>query len=371
MNVGDDLFLYILFKRYPEIHFSIQIEEKYSKAFKTCPNVTIYNENNKKDMKNAVFDGVVYIAGSLFMQAKNYDGKTNPNFKGWQKIALNYKKAKKPFFHISCNFGPYSNENYHKQAQEYFKICTDICFRDKYSFNLFKNLKNIRYAPDAALSHSYPKYKKIKNSVAISIIEPSIRWYIDQNKKEDYYNFLKNNILYLINEGMTIYLFSYCEAEGDVTAQKELLEIIPKKYHSKINLLNYEGNLKSYLKKYGEMEYALCGRFHSMILSQIFEHKYFVTAYSDKTTNVMNDFKIKNQFVKYEEISPDEIIPLSSYRKLNAMKKIVLKYKSKKQFKSFNKWIFKKRMMKFKKKLMNLKIKIKNLKKKLMKLKRN
>ncbi|MCL2156430.1 MAG: polysaccharide pyruvyl transferase family protein [Methanobrevibacter sp.] len=341
MNLGDDLFLDILFKRYPKIDFSIQMDKKYSKAFKSHKNLTILNGKNKKDWNITAFDGVVYIAGSIFMQPANYDGKTNPNFKRWKKIALKYKKFKKPFFHISCNFGPYSNDNYYKQAKRYLKICTDVCFRDKYSTKLFEKLNSVRYAPDAALSHSYPKFRKIKNSVGISIIEPSIRWYITQDKKEDYYNFLKNNILYLIDEGMTIYLFSYCEAEKDTIAQKELLKIIPKEYHSKIHLPNYEGNLEAYLKKYGEMEYALCGRFHSMILSLIFEHKYFVTAYSDKTTNVMNDFKIKNQFVKYEEISPEEIIPLSNYKKINSIKKMFLKYNAKKQFKAFDRWLLK------------------------------
>jgi len=340
MNLGDDLFLDILFKKYPEIDFFIRVDEKFSKTFKSHENVTVFNENNREEVNSYTYDAVVYIAGSIFMEPENYNGK-NPNFNGWKKTALKYKKDKKPYFHISCNFGPYSNDNYHKQAQNYLKICSDVCFRDKYSFKLFKNLNNIRYAPDAALSMDYPKPEKIKNSVGISIIEPSIRWYINQNKKEDYYNFLKNNILYLIDEGMTIYLFSYCEAEGDTIAQKELLEMIPKEYHSKIHLPNYEGNLESYLKKYGEMEYALCGRFHSLILSLIFEHKYFVTAYSDKTTNVMNDFKIKNQFVKYENINPAEIIPINSYKKINSIKKIFLKYNSKKQFKAFDKWVSK------------------------------
>ena len=341
MNLGDDLFLNILFKKYSDINFSVYCEKKYSKALTCLKNVSIYETPMHEYLENHSFDGVVFIAGSVFMQPENYSKKSPTNFQFFKEIAKEYKKKNKPFFYISCNFGPYTNHDYYKQAKNYLKICTDVCFRDKYSFNLFKDINSIRYSPDAALSYNYLKFKKIENSVGISIIEPSIRWYIDQNKKEDYYNFLKNNIIYLITEGKEIYLFSYCEFEGDVIAQKELLEIIPKEYHSKINLLNYEGNLESYLKKYGEMEYALCGRFHSMILSLIFGHKYFTCAYSDKTTNVMNDFKIKDQFVKYEEINPEEIIPLNSYKKTNSFKKMFLKYKAKKQFKAFDKWLSK------------------------------
>ncbi|MDR2967428.1 MAG: polysaccharide pyruvyl transferase family protein [Methanobacteriaceae archaeon] len=342
-NLGDDIFLNILFKKYPHVNFYLHCEETYAKAFNTIENVNVLNYDAPLtlDFANREFNGIIYIAGSVFMEAQNYHEKLDVNFKSHKYFALKFKKNKKPFFYISCNFGPYSHKSYYKKTKKYLKLCTDVCFRDKYSFNMFKDLSNVRYAPDAALSYSYPKFKKIKNSVGISIIEPSIRWYINQNKKKDYYNFLKNNIIYLINERKKIYLFSYCEAEGDTIAQQELLKIIPKKYHSKINILNYEGNLKSYLKKYGEMEFALCGRFHSMILSLIFGHKYFVTAYSDKTTNVMNDFKIKNQLVKYEEISPNEIIPISSYRKINHLQKMFLKYKSKKQFKAFDRWLFK------------------------------
>ena len=344
MNLGDDLFLNILFNKYPNVNFYIHCDEKYSKSFNSMENVNILNYDTPLtlDLAKREFDGIIYIAGSVFMQGKNYHEDLKTGFKDHAAFVSEFKKNKKPFFYISCNFGPYSLKSYYKQSKKYLKLCSDVCFRDKYSFNLFKDLSNVRYAPDAALSYSYFKVKKIKNSVGISIIEPSIRWYLAQDKKEDYYNFLKNNILYLINEGKEIYLFSYCEEEGDTKAQKELLEIIPKKYHSKINLLNYEGDLESYLKKYGEMEYALCGRFHSMILSLIFEHKYFVTTYSDKTTNVMNDFKIKNQFIKYEEINPEEIIPLSSYKKIKKIKKMFLKYKSQKQFKAFDNWIVKK-----------------------------
>jgi colanic acid/amylovoran biosynthesis protein len=343
MNLGDDLFLNILFNRYPNVNFYLHCDEKYSKAFSSIENVNILNLDTPLtlDFANREFHGIIYIAGSVFMQPADYNGNSNTNFKNHVVFASKFKKNKKPFFYISCNFGPYTLKSYYKQTKKYLKLCSDVCFRDKYSLNLFKNLSNVRYAPDAALSFDYPKFRKIKNSVGISIIEPGIREYIAQIKKEDYYNFLKNNIIYLINEGKEIYLFSYCEFEGDVVAQKELLKIIPRDYHSKISLLNYEGNLESCLKKYGQMEYAICGRFHSMILSLIFEHKYFITAYSDKTTNVMNDFKIKDQFVKYEQINPKEIIPLSSYKKINHMKKMFLKYKAKNQFKAFDKWLSK------------------------------
>ena len=38
--------------------------------------------------------------------------------------------------------------------EKIFKICTDICFRDKYSYNLFKDIENVRYAPDYAFSYN-------------------------------------------------------------------------------------------------------------------------------------------------------------------------------------------------------------------------
>lgn len=339
MNLGDDLFLHILLNRYPEIDFSLHCTDEFSKPFQNFKNLHIFNTPIQEYLKKHSFDGVVYIAGSVFMEPHNYNGKNNPNFKKWEKIALDCKKSKKPFFYISCNFGPYTHENYLKQTEKYLNICKDVCFRDKYSYEVFKKISGVRYAPDAALSAKYPKTKKIKDSVGISIIEPSIRWYIPQNKKEDYYNFLKTNIMYLINEGKEIFLFSFCESEGDVIAQKKLLDIIPKKYHEKINLLNYEGNVDSYLKSYNEMEYALCGRFHSIILSIIFNHKFFVTSYSNKTTNVINDFSIKNQIVKYETINPTEIIPINLYKKINPIKKIFIQFKSRNQFKAFDKWI--------------------------------
>jgi len=341
MNLGDDLFVDILAKRYPNIEFHLQCPKDFSKALNKNKNLYLYEIPVLEYVANHDFDGVVFIAGSIFMEPKNYDG-NNANFKVQREVAKEYKNKNKPFFYISCNFGPYKQEIYYKHVKEYLKLCSDVCFRDKYSCEKFKDLKNIRYAPDAVLSWKYSKTRKIKDSVGITLIEPSIRWYITQDKKEDYYNFLKNNIMYLIDEGKKIYLFSYCDFEGDVIAQKEVLKIIPNSYHKKIKLLNYNGNIKSYLKKYNKMEYTLCGRFHAMILSVIFGHKFFVSSYSDKTADVMNDFKIKNQLTKYEEINPKDIISLDRFKKVNKIKRIILKYHSKKQFKAFDKWLLKK-----------------------------
>ena len=59
-----------------------------------------------------------------------------------------YSSADKTFV-LGTNFGPYRNSWYKKLYSDIFnKYVTDICFRDQYTFQLFKSDEHIRVAPD-------------------------------------------------------------------------------------------------------------------------------------------------------------------------------------------------------------------------------
>lgn len=53
-----------------------------------------------------------------------------------------------PYFVIGSNYGPASSESYLRECRERFSRCTDVCLRDRRSYELFSDLSQVRYAPD-------------------------------------------------------------------------------------------------------------------------------------------------------------------------------------------------------------------------------
>ena len=96
LNFGDDLFFYILFKRYPQVDFYMYppsvLLDKYKKCYKKFKNVKFYEEeeyyiNVRKDIvdKNTAInlfpmicerakkvDFYINIGGSIFIQNDNW-----------------------------------------------------------------------------------------------------------------------------------------------------------------------------------------------------------------------------------------------------------------------------------------------------------
>ena len=199
-NLGDDLFLKILLERYPDIQFVILAKEHYKKIFRDYKNLIVVNDNLTTKSKkigyrlNMVFlrnffpdkyksriqtfteklykdefiksDAFVSIGGSIFIQPKLLPF--------YQDIILyDYVNQvfKKTFF-IGCNFGPYNDPSYKSNYIEIFKQATDVCFREKASYDEFKDLSNVRWKPDVVFSLKVTRVEKIKKSVGFSIVSP-------------------------------------------------------------------------------------------------------------------------------------------------------------------------------------------------------
>lgn len=72
------------------------------------------------------------------------------------------KMLNRPFYYISSNYGPYQTQRYFDLSKKTFENCTDLCFRNKYSYELFKDINTIRYAPDVLFSYDIGECKKEK-----------------------------------------------------------------------------------------------------------------------------------------------------------------------------------------------------------------
>lgn len=320
-NLGDDLFIYMLLKRYSNLSFIINIENpEHAKAFKKFSNVTIVNERERQLTKENAqqYNAYIYIGGSIFME-----GGTVYNIsEEFLEFLKECNKSHIPFCYVSSNFGPAYTKEYIGLASKVYENCTDICFRDLHSYHLFDQITTVRYAPDLAFSYQLDeKIEKKKNTVGISLIDLSIRKDLIQ-QEESYYKVLVNSILQYMKEDKQVYLFSFCKHEGDENAIQKLMKKIPEEYKDGIYCVNYNGDIEQFLKVYASMEYMICARFHAMVLSSVFGQKCRVISYSNKIDNVIQDLQLFHQkIIHVKELDEKTKIPLKEFEEILPQKR--------------------------------------------------
>jgi len=256
------------------------------------------------------------------------------------KLILECKEQNIPFFYISSNFGPYNTQEYFDLVKEVFSNSTDMCFRETYSYNLFKDVATVRYAPDVGFNYKPKQVEKIKDSVGISVIGLEQKPNLSQCEG-DYQEFLKTNIIELVKQNKQIFLFPYCEYEGDMDGVKKLINSIEEKYRNSVKVVHYSNSIEEYIDLYQSMEYAICTRFHAMILSSVFGHKFFTISYSDKMLNVINDLQLTKDYIDIKDINPTTILSESDFSKIDdvLLNKIVGQAKG--QFKALDDFVLK------------------------------
>lgn len=303
-NLGDDLFIAMLLNRYNDIDFVVrEASPKYSEPFKCYKNFkTVKAEGKIVDFDVSDYCACVYIGGSVLSENKN--GLTNQ--KTINGVVENCKKNKVPFFYMSSNFGPYQTKEFYNECEKTIKMIDGICFRDKYSYEEFKKYKSVNYATDVVFSLDMKRNKIIKNSIGISIIDLSLSSRSEefQNIDKDYCEMLKRNIINFIDNGKKVYLFSFCEYEGDLNAINRIIDLLPESYKTKVNIVQYTGkeyNLYDFVKKYSMMEKMICTRFHSLVLSLLFRQDFIVVSYSKKLEKLLCDIPQKFKYVDIDK----------------------------------------------------------------------
>lgn len=326
-NLGDDLFVKILCERYPDVVFFMKCNKKNSNAFKNINNLRlvthiryvdrILNHINPDVSFNrwlqrtisARCDAIITIGGSIFMQKKHHWKRTVKRFES--RLIPNI-----PFFILGSNFGPFHEVEYLEAFRRIFSSVTDVCFRDKYSYNLFSDLPNIRYAPDIIFSLSSKYKNEIKlpthimvKKIIISVIDKSLG-----KKNDDYYKFIMKVIQTMVSDGYSIVLMGFCSAEGDERAVEKICDLfVDDTVKTKIEKYVYDGNIDEALAIIEQSDFIFASRFHAMILGWVFGKPVYPYIYSDKSTNVLKDIRFEGTFSKIIDpimMSTDDFIKL-------------------------------------------------------------
>lgn len=300
-NLGDDLFVETILKRYPEVKFYLWSDKKNEQVFSECSNLKIINKDSKKvkllekvrpsfaARYKAGFmnmcDAHVYIGGSIFMEYPSWENIV----RWWDYQASNYK-----FYVMGANFGPYQTKEYKNRMTEVFFKLKDVCFRDYYSKNLFPDVPTVRCAPDILFSYPMDGKAVEKKQVFFSVIsygKKEMSRDFHQMTHREYIQRMARMAEGYLAAGFQVVLASFCEEEGDLEAAEEIAEEINKEEeYEKVKILSYDGkNRRQFMREMMQSEHIVAARFHGTILGMTAGRTVFPILYSDKTKYVLED----------------------------------------------------------------------------------
>ena len=307
MNFGDDLFFETIINRYPDVLFIVLLNPEYGKFFKKFKNVKFYSYSSKlvsvlnksgsiigihdvfEHLLLSKCDAIVHIGGSIYQQTEDY----------LADYKMRKRRINKRYFSLSSNFGPYYSEDFYKLWKKTLGKGYDICFRDKYSSELFGDLENVRYAPDLLFSFKKKTNNVISGSVSISVIDPCYKYRdFSDDEANCYKKSIVNTVTALVKEKRTVNLLGFCKYEGDDKFIEQILDEIPDYLKKYVNVLNYEfKNKNEMIKKLASSEYIIGTRLHSIIFGLSMGKKVLPIVYDNKVSNILSDINYTGETV--------------------------------------------------------------------------
>lgn len=314
INLGDDLFIETIVKRYPNTQFYFWTDRKNKTVFQDLNNLKIIDKNSWK--ANLLYkirpsfivkyklkiekkcDAQVYIGGSIFME-----------YPTWRNVVSwwDHQSMQSPFFVLGANFGPYHTEEYKNSMNEIYKKLKDVCFRDSYSKNLFAQNDNVRKAPDILFSYPMPQDIKTRKQIFVSVIsykDKQLNTDFNKMTNDEYLEKMSQMLTGFIEQGYHIMLASFCREEGDLDAANAIRDKISKKQN--VTIFDYEGvNRNQLLEEMCYSEYIIATRFHGTILGLTAGKSVFPIIYSDKTKYVLDDMGFQGVYADLR--NPDSL----------------------------------------------------------------
>lgn len=315
-NLGDDLFIHTIVRRYLDVQFYIWSGRENRKTFQSLPNLKVVDKDGalirtlnwlrpslvsryRAWLENCC-QAVVYIGGSIFMEYEN-----------WEQILTwwEYEVKNRPFYIMGANFGPYKSEGFRNKLAEIFRDVKDVCFRDRYSFEKFHEVPTVRCAPDILFSYPMPKVPVATKQLFVSPIDCASRGEGEISLSifdEHYISALSSMLKDYLNDGFRLVLASFCKAEGDDRAIEKLLSAMSVRQDDpRVRILSYDGtNVVEMTSAIAESGYVIATRFHATILALAAGRPVFPIVYSDKTMHVLEDIGFTGKFADLRNMEP-------------------------------------------------------------------
>ncbi|MGL5087626.1 MAG: polysaccharide pyruvyl transferase family protein [Clostridium sp.] len=314
-NLGDDLFVDILSKRYPNAEFTLNyVGNGYDSFIKKYNNIKRrkYNVFNKITQKLKIkdtltnykliaeeHDALVFVGGSIFRDESYHESL----YEDRNRLVNEFKVLDKPVFILGSNFGPYKRNEFIDDYTKFFKSCNDVCFRESYSYNLFKDISQVRYEPDIVFQLNLDKYKKTNKSkiAGFSIIDVNHKDGLSKYY-EEYKESTVKSIELLVSKGYRCSLMSFCEKEGDLKVINNIISNLDDRTRSYVSIYEYKGDLEESFNIISEFKLLIGARFHANIIAQLLDIPILPIIYSDKTSNMLKDINLDKLMITMDNI---------------------------------------------------------------------
>lgn len=294
-NLGDDLFIHLLAKRYPQHTFVLVVNKGYEGTFLTEPNIQVVRMGKIRrgicklwgidacERVEKKTDISVIISGSVFQEF--------PHDTEAMNRLLRMPGRYHPTYVLGANFGPYCTEQYRNTAKEYFAGLQDICFRDRWSCAQFPDIQQVRYAPDIVfnIDKIVEKPAQNKKRCVISIMNFDQKEYLRPYRKQ-YEEFILRAIEEYASQQYEIVLMSFCKKEGDEEAVNRIQDACSAHAKERVFIQYYNGtNWEDMVQVIGGANCMIGTRFHSMILAAVYGVPVLPVLYNDKMLHVLED----------------------------------------------------------------------------------
>ncbi len=303
-NLGDDLFVTMLCRRYPKIKFHFLADPSYKQTFQHLKNCRVYSENDFSVRKlNRLFEkagisggfwkllvrrshAVIHIGGSSFVQ--HYDDWSS-FYEGDRYLA----EKSKGLYLIGSNFGPFTDPGYLEAYRDLFRKYRGICLRDQKSYRLFSDIAHVSQAPDVVFgldNTGVPKKKKVL--IAPVYLENRTGKYDISGFHKAYIDFHVKVMAHLIRRGYQITLAGFCLPQGDGLTMQQLFDSLDPSQKSAVKCVLYDQNHSVFdiVREFADSELVIGTRFHSVILGLLSECRVLPVIYDLKTANILEDF---------------------------------------------------------------------------------
>ena len=325
-NLGDDIFLKIVSERYPNV------------IFHTCPTLRYKNNNFRNNIqfydssidiiRNKVLhklkiyhfdtdskikkmtDATVIIGGSIFHEP--------PTWIYTRKRLEMYNNLNKKYYILSCNFGPYMHESFFQKHKNIINEATDVCFRDKKSYDLFNNCNNARMEYDVAFSlkrkinNKNNKNNKYDNAIVFSIIDLSWRKTL-KHKTEEYEELILNMIKRYAKTDKVI-LMGFSSHEGDNNAINRIYGNLSPEEKKRTSIYLYDGDIDEALNILEQSKGIIATRYHANVLGILYGKKILPIIYDIKTSNLLEDVHYAGKIININDITKENIKQLSNIK---------------------------------------------------------
>ena len=304
-NIGDDLFVKIVCNRYPNVEFVITSDANYG-SLSNIPNLNFDNKIKKwiwasnigqKSAFKSMIGHVLCLYYKLRMPKYGYavnivgNAFKNMSYEGWLQSRWMRERLRlvKEYILISTNFGPYTDSRWKKDFDTIFSTVTDVCFRDIASFELFKNIPSVRYAPDAVLSLGKQTHNKGGKTVIISVIDclmPQRGTRLNESAK-CYESLMSKCADFYAKNGFSVVLLN-SNTDQDNDASRRILEGCKEK--EQIRIFSYKGNIEEIMELYSSTQKVIATRLHTIILAWLFDIPVIPVVYDIKVGNILKSY---------------------------------------------------------------------------------